>query len=274
MAGYYDVLHVPADASEDDIKKAYRKAALKWHPDKNPENKERAEQRFKEIAEAYEVLSDKSKRELYDRYGKEGLAGAGPRGSQAEDGAPGFMFHFRSPHDIFREFFGGPDPFYGSTGPFHSGSSAGKGFCFFSTSTKVVNGKRITTKRGGCGQAGQQSSRRERRPRRAQQGARPLQVRSWRGGAGGQAGAPGGSPPRATGGWNQRGARRRGPGRGRRCAPRLKSPGSGCWVAGGSWLLGGLRPLLDRSRDRGGAENGARRPAAEVGSRPGPVAPA
>ncbi|XP_075773811.1 dnaJ homolog subfamily B member 2-like isoform X2 [Pelodiscus sinensis] len=147
MAGYYDVLHVPADASEDDIKKAYRKAALKWHPDKNPENKERAEQRFKEIAEAYEVLSDKSKRELYDRYGKEGLAGAGPRGSQAEDGAPGFMFHFRSPHDIFREFFGGPDPFYGSTGPFHSGSSAGKGFCFFSTSTKVVNGKRITTKR-------------------------------------------------------------------------------------------------------------------------------
>ncbi|XP_039350754.1 dnaJ homolog subfamily B member 2-like isoform X8 [Mauremys reevesii] len=148
MGEYYKVLCIPWDASDEDIKKAYRKAALKWHPDKNPENKEHAEWKFKEIAEAYEVLSDKSKRDLYDRYGKDGLTGAaGPGGSRAEDGAPGFTFHFRSPHDIFREFFGGQEPFYGSSGPFNSSINAGKGFRFFSTSTKFVNGKRITTKR-------------------------------------------------------------------------------------------------------------------------------
>ncbi|XP_067385545.1 dnaJ homolog subfamily B member 2-like [Emydura macquarii macquarii] len=147
MGEYYEVLRIPADASDEDIKKAYRKAALKWHPDKNPENKEDAERKFKEIAEAYEVLSDKSKRDLYDRYGKDGLTGAGPGGSRAEEGAPGFMFHFRSPHDIFREFFGGQDPFYGPSGPFNCNINSGKGFCFFSTSTKLVNGKRITTKR-------------------------------------------------------------------------------------------------------------------------------
>ncbi|XP_030435241.1 dnaJ homolog subfamily B member 2-like, partial [Gopherus evgoodei] len=141
-------LCIPWDASDEDIKKAYRRAVLKWHPDKNPENKEHAERKFKEIAEAYEVLSDKIKRDLYDRYGKDGLTGAAaPRESRAEDGAPGFMFHFRSLHDIFREFFGGQEPFYGSSGPFNSSIDAGKGFCFFSTSTMFVNGKRITTKR-------------------------------------------------------------------------------------------------------------------------------
>uniref|UniRef100_A0A8D0BY02 J domain-containing protein n=1 Tax=Salvator merianae TaxID=96440 RepID=A0A8D0BY02_SALMN len=58
MVEYYTALDLPRNASLDDIKKAYRKKALKWHPDKNPENKQYAEQRFKEIAEAYEVLSD------------------------------------------------------------------------------------------------------------------------------------------------------------------------------------------------------------------------
>ncbi|CAN7997449.1 unnamed protein product [Ixodes pacificus] len=58
MVDYYTVLSVPRNASTDDIKKAYRKLALKWHPDKNPDKKEEAERRFKEISEAYEVLSD------------------------------------------------------------------------------------------------------------------------------------------------------------------------------------------------------------------------
>lgn len=58
MASYYEILDVPRSASADDIKKAYRRKALQWHPDKNPDNKEFAEKKFKEVAEAYEVLSD------------------------------------------------------------------------------------------------------------------------------------------------------------------------------------------------------------------------
>ncbi|KPK85265.1 MAG: molecular chaperone DnaJ [Bacteroides sp. SM23_62_1] len=72
---YYDVLQVPRSASKDEIKKAYRKKALEYHPDKNPGNKE-AEEKFKEAAEAYEVLSDDNKRSRYDNYGHAGLGGA------------------------------------------------------------------------------------------------------------------------------------------------------------------------------------------------------
>lgn len=72
---YYDVLQVPRSASKDDIKKAYRKKALEYHPDKNPDDK-KAEEKFKEAAEAYEVLSDDQKRSRYDKYGHAGLAGA------------------------------------------------------------------------------------------------------------------------------------------------------------------------------------------------------
>ncbi|KAG7463988.1 hypothetical protein MATL_G00182520 [Megalops atlanticus] len=115
MVDYYDILGVSQDASSEDVKKAYRKLALKWHPDKNPDNKEEAERKFKEIAEAYEVLSDSSKREAYDRYGKQGMHSAwsegGFRGFSDLGGFPGFSFSFRSPEEVFREFFGGQDPF-------------------------------------------------------------------------------------------------------------------------------------------------------------------
>jgi molecular chaperone DnaJ len=96
---YYEVLGVARDAGEDEIKKAYRKLALKYHPDKNPGNKE-AEERFKEAAEAYEVLRDQEKRQIYDRFGHEGLQGTGFTGFR------GFEDIFSSFGDIFEDFFG------------------------------------------------------------------------------------------------------------------------------------------------------------------------
>ena len=73
---FYDILGVPKNATEEQIKKAYRKLALKWHPDKNPDNKAKAQEEFKKIGEAYSVLSDPNKRAAYDRYGKEGIRNA------------------------------------------------------------------------------------------------------------------------------------------------------------------------------------------------------
>lgn len=71
---YYKILEVARGASDEDIKKAYRKLALKYHPDKNREPD--AEEKFKEVAEAYEVLSDKKKRDTYDRFGEDGIRGS------------------------------------------------------------------------------------------------------------------------------------------------------------------------------------------------------
>ena len=82
MADYYETLEISRNATADEIKKAYRKKALQYHPDKNPGNSE-AEARFKEISEAYEVLSDDNKRAIYDRHGKAGLQG-GPGGMHQE----------------------------------------------------------------------------------------------------------------------------------------------------------------------------------------------
>jgi len=132
MVCYYALLEVPRNASSSDIKKAYRRLALKWHPDKNPDCQEDATVKFKEISEAYEVLSDDKKRKIYDKYGKDGLSqssqGNGGNGRsrrpRAEDwddediiyGFPSFAF--RDPFDIFREFFGGSDPFEDIMDPF------------------------------------------------------------------------------------------------------------------------------------------------------------
>ncbi|TYZ58301.1 hypothetical protein PybrP1_009334 [[Pythium] brassicae (nom. inval.)] len=145
---YYAVLNVPRTASDDELKKAYRKLALKWHPDKNPNDQERAQQKFQEVGEAYEVLSDKQKREIFDKYGEEGLkAGGGGGGgpapgpesaggagfgsmpggfsfssngpggfssfSSSSSGFPGgggFSFHSTDPSKIFEQFFGTSNP--------------------------------------------------------------------------------------------------------------------------------------------------------------------
>src|ERR1700693_5103267 len=77
---FYEVLGVTKTATVDEIKSAYRKAALKWHPDRNPENKHEAEEKFRESTEAYSVLSDAQKRAAYDRFGHAGVAGMGSEG--------------------------------------------------------------------------------------------------------------------------------------------------------------------------------------------------
>uniref|UniRef100_A0A670XYB6 J domain-containing protein n=1 Tax=Pseudonaja textilis TaxID=8673 RepID=A0A670XYB6_PSETE len=111
MVNYYEVLGLNQNASQEDIKRAYRKLALKWHPDKNPYNKEDAEKKFKAVAEAYEVLSDPQKRSLYDRPVKEPrFRGRGASGTFPHSPFD-FDFVFRSPDEIFREFFGGMDIF-------------------------------------------------------------------------------------------------------------------------------------------------------------------
>jgi len=99
---YYQRLGVEANASVDDIKKAYKKMAIKYHPDKNPNNPEAVE-KFKELSEAYEVLSDEKKRQVYDKYGKDGLKEGG--------------FNAHNAEDIFSQFFGGGfSSFFGGGG--------------------------------------------------------------------------------------------------------------------------------------------------------------
>ena len=99
---YYEILGVGKGASADDIKRAYRRLAMKYHPDKNPGDKE-AEEKFKECAEAYEVLSNTEKRQRYDQFGHEGLRGSGMRDySHMNVQDIGDIFG-----DIFGDFFGG-----------------------------------------------------------------------------------------------------------------------------------------------------------------------
>ena len=103
---YYEVLGVARTAAVDEIKSAYRKAALKWHPDRSPENKSEAEVKFRECTEAYSVLSDAQKRQIYDTYGHAGLSSVGA--SQGFDSTV-----FQDFHDIFGDFFGFEDLFGG-----------------------------------------------------------------------------------------------------------------------------------------------------------------
>ena len=100
---YYEVLGVGREATEAELKSAYRKLALQYHPDRNPGNHEESTEKFKEITEAYTVLSDAQKRAAYDRYGHAGVSGAG--------GAPDFsstiFTDFPDFEDLFGQFFGG-----------------------------------------------------------------------------------------------------------------------------------------------------------------------
>ncbi len=103
---FYEVLSVKREASIEEIKASYRQSALKWHPDRNPVNKEEAEIKFRECTEAYSVLSDPQKRQIYDTYGHEGLRGS----------SVGTDFNssvFQDFHDIFGDFFGFEDLFSG-----------------------------------------------------------------------------------------------------------------------------------------------------------------
>ena len=85
MTDYYSLLGVSKNATQSEIKKAYKKSALKYHPDRNPDNKEEAEEKFKEISKAYQILSDTNERKQYDMFGEEGMDSMGGLG---EGGSP------------------------------------------------------------------------------------------------------------------------------------------------------------------------------------------
>lgn len=129
---YYDILGVDKNATAEEIKKAYRRQAVEWHPDKHKDNKEAAEKRFKEINEAYQILSDPQKRGAYDQFGHAAFTpgggasaagnpfgggspfgGGGPFTYTYTSGVPGGQsgFDFGDPFEIFEQFFGGGSPF-------------------------------------------------------------------------------------------------------------------------------------------------------------------
>ncbi|KAI1289854.1 DnaJ -like protein subfamily B member 6 [Halotydeus destructor] len=139
---YYKTLEVSKAATAADIKKAYRKLALKWHPDKNPDMQEIAEKKFKEISEAYEILSDEKKRRIYDQtrdcppkvHRTSNNANGQRRHStnttssfffdDFDDSSP-FNFHFKEPSDVFKEFF--RETSFGDFHKYHSSSKQNGG---------------------------------------------------------------------------------------------------------------------------------------------------
>ncbi|TXG50407.1 hypothetical protein EZV62_022931 [Acer yangbiense] len=143
---YYNILKVNRNATEDDLKKSYKRLAMIWHPDKNPSyRRSEAEAKFKQISEAYDVLSDPQKRQIYDLYGEEGLksgqvppppfstsastssSSSAARGQQhyyqRQNPNPSFRFHPRDAEDIYEELFGSES---GSGGGGGGGGSGGQ----------------------------------------------------------------------------------------------------------------------------------------------------
>lgn len=104
---YYQILEVGRDASQEEIRRAYRRLALRLHPDKNPQGKEAAEARFKVVSEAYEVLSDKAKRLQYDQFGSSAFSAQPQTDSPSSNPNGGaYAFTFREPEEVFTDFFG------------------------------------------------------------------------------------------------------------------------------------------------------------------------
>lgn len=120
-ADYYSTLGISKSASADEIKKAYRKLALEWHPDRHPNDKEAAEKKFKEINEAYQILGNPQKKTQYDQFGTTGSPGGNPfSGGNPFGGNYTYTYStngqnpfgdFGDPFDIFAQFFGGGNPF-------------------------------------------------------------------------------------------------------------------------------------------------------------------
>lgn len=161
MSDYYQTLGIAKGASAEEIKKAYRKLAIKYHPDKNPDNKD-AEKKFKEISEAYETLSNAQKREMYDRYGKDAAQGFGGAGagshqgfSSMEEALRTFMGAFGGGggggDGGFESFFGG---FGGGGGHSHARQGASKKVTVtlsFDEAAKGVEKEAHITKYDNCG---------------------------------------------------------------------------------------------------------------------------
>ncbi|KAJ2896565.1 Molecular chaperone (DnaJ super) [Coemansia aciculifera] len=167
---YYNILGVNKSASEDELKKAYRKLALKWHPDRHAGDKNEAEVKFKDISEAYEVLSDKQKRQVYDTYGEEGLKGGAPPSGGGGGGFPGgTTFSFTSggpgggfagfnpsnPEDIFAQLFGS-----GGLGGLSGMGGRSRSSQFMDTSDDMGSYGGFQSFGGGGANAGGMSSRR------------------------------------------------------------------------------------------------------------------
>ena len=154
---YYEVLGIPKDATEKDIKKAYRKLAFKYHPDKNPDNKKEAEEKFKEVNEAYSVLSDPDKRRQYDMGGfdfadfdfgdfnpmnifKDFMEKHGKKGGKDPFG---FGFGFDDDDDFFKDDFGNFGNFEKMEFNSFGGMGQGQGKSV-KTYTQIINGKKVT----------------------------------------------------------------------------------------------------------------------------------